>query len=136
MNSLSSYISGRTPGGGGRGGNNSQQSQQQQQQHDSRNNRGGGSISNGRGGSRGRGNEIFEIHFLVLENFFFLKVGVILLLDQLVEILILKIMERMEEVVVVMIHLHHHHHGLAVVILRVVVDLLEIECDLTMIGEH
>jgi hypothetical protein len=42
----------------------------------------------------------------------------------------------MEEVVVVMIHLHHHHHGLAVVILRVVVDLLEIECDLTMIGEH
>ena len=29
MNSLSSYISGRTPGGAGRGGNNSQQSQQQ-----------------------------------------------------------------------------------------------------------
>jgi len=46
-------------------------------------------------------------------------------------------MERMEEVVVVMIHLHHHRHGLAVVILRVVVvDLLEIECDLMMIGEH
>ncbi len=63
MNSLSSYISGRTPGGGGRGGNNSQQSQQQQQQHDSRNNRGGGSISNGRGGSRGRGNEIFQFIF-------------------------------------------------------------------------
>ncbi|CAF1566550.1 unnamed protein product [Adineta ricciae] len=55
MNSLSSYISGRTPGGGGRGGSNSQQSQQQQQQHDSRSNR-GGSMSNGRGGgSRGRG---------------------------------------------------------------------------------
>ncbi|CAF0949761.1 unnamed protein product [Rotaria sordida] len=55
MNSLSSYISGRTPGGGGgRGGNNSQQSQQQQ--HDTRNNRGGGLMSNGRGGgSRGRG---------------------------------------------------------------------------------
>jgi hypothetical protein len=51
MNSLSSYISGRTPGGGGRGGNNSQQSQQQ----DSRINRGGGSVSNGRIGSRGRG---------------------------------------------------------------------------------
>jgi hypothetical protein len=57
MNSLSSYISGRTPGGGGRGGNNSQQSQQQQ--HDLRPNRGGGSMSNGRVGSRGRGNENF-----------------------------------------------------------------------------
>lgn len=55
MNSLSSYISGRTPGGGGRGGNNSQQSQQQT--HDLRNSRGGGSVPNGRGGgSRGRGN--------------------------------------------------------------------------------
>ncbi|CAF1014462.1 unnamed protein product [Rotaria sp. Silwood1] len=55
MNSLSSYISGRTPGGGGgRGGNNSQPSQQQQ--HDTRTNRGGGLLSNGRGsGSRGRG---------------------------------------------------------------------------------
>ncbi|CAM4908108.1 unnamed protein product [Rotaria socialis] len=47
MNSLSSYISGRTPGGGGgRGGNNSQQSQQQ---HDPRSSR-GGLVSNGRGG--------------------------------------------------------------------------------------
>ncbi len=51
MNSLSSYISGRTPGGGGRGGNNSQQSQQQ----DSRISRGGGPAPNVRGGSRGRG---------------------------------------------------------------------------------
>ncbi|CAM4806474.1 unnamed protein product [Rotaria magnacalcarata] len=48
MNSLSSYISGRTSGGGGggRGGNNSQQSQQQ---HDPRSSR-GGLVSNGRGG--------------------------------------------------------------------------------------
>ena len=52
MSSLSSYISGRTPGGGSRGGGTSQQSQQS---HDTRNTRGGGSISNGRGGSRGRG---------------------------------------------------------------------------------
>ena len=52
MNSLSSYISGRTPGGGSRGGSASQQSQLP---HDARNIRGGGSISNGRGGSRGRG---------------------------------------------------------------------------------
>ncbi|CAF5066986.1 unnamed protein product, partial [Rotaria magnacalcarata] len=51
MNALSSYISGRTPGGAGRAGHNSQQSQQ-----DTRSNRGGGgSVSNGRGGSRGRG---------------------------------------------------------------------------------
>ena len=60
MNSLSSYISGRTPGGGGRGGNNSQQSQQQQ---DSRSSRGGGSMSNGRSGTRGRGNEIVQVGF-------------------------------------------------------------------------
>lgn len=53
MSSLSSYISGRTPGGG-RGGNNSQQSQQQ---HELRNSRGGGSMSNGRIGSRGRGSK-------------------------------------------------------------------------------
>jgi hypothetical protein len=51
MNSLSSYISGRTPGGGGRGGHNLQQTQA----HEPRNNRGGGSMSNGRGGTRGRG---------------------------------------------------------------------------------
>lgn len=52
MNSLSSYISGRTPGGGSRGGGAFQQSQQ----HDARNARGGGSMSNGRGASsRGRG---------------------------------------------------------------------------------
>jgi len=62
MNSLSSYISGRTPGGG-RGGNNSQQIQQQQ--HDLRNNRGGGSVPNGRGGLRGRGKKhsIFFLKF-------------------------------------------------------------------------
>ena len=59
MSSLSSYISGRTPGGGGRGGSASQQSQQQT--HEARNNRGGGSISNGRGGSRGRGNPKWNI---------------------------------------------------------------------------
>lgn len=53
MTSLSSYISGRTPGGGGRGGNNSQQSQPS---HDSRGGRGGGLMPNGRGsGPRGRG---------------------------------------------------------------------------------
>lgn len=53
FNSLSNYISGRTQGGGSRGGGAFQQSQQ----HDARNTRGGGggSMSNGRGGSRGRG---------------------------------------------------------------------------------
>ncbi len=66
MNSLSSYISGRTPGGGGRGGNTSQQ-----QTHDVRSNRGGGgSISNGaRGGSRGRGNKNWV--FFERKNFLF-----------------------------------------------------------------
>ena len=54
MNSLTSYISGRTPGGGARGGGGSSQ-QAVPQQHDLRNNRGGSSMSNGRGGSRGRG---------------------------------------------------------------------------------
>jgi len=58
MSSLSSYISGRTPGGGGRGGHSSQQSSQQQQQqsHESRGGRGGSASANGRGGgARGRG---------------------------------------------------------------------------------
>ncbi len=63
MNSLSSYISGRTPGGGGRGGNNSQQ------QQDLRINRGGGSISNGRVTSRGRGEK--NIIKLFFHNLFF-----------------------------------------------------------------
>jgi len=67
MNSLSSYISGRTPGGG-RGGSNSQQTQQQ---HDLRNNRGGGSVPNGRGGLRGRGKKHSLFFFRILLDFFF-----------------------------------------------------------------
>ena len=52
MNSLSSYISGRTPGGAGRASNNAQQTTQA----DARNGRGGNALSNGgRGGSRTRG---------------------------------------------------------------------------------
>jgi hypothetical protein len=62
-------------------------------------------------------------------------VDVIILLDQIVEIIIPKIMEKMEEEV--MIHPYHHRHGLEVVVIILVVeDRLEIEYDLMMIGEH
>jgi hypothetical protein len=51
-----------------------------------------------------------------------------------VEIIIQKIMEKVEEEE--MIHLYHHHHGLVVVIIHVVEDLLRIEYDLMMIGKY
>ncbi len=55
-------------------------------------------------------------------------------LDQIVEIIIPKIMQKMVEAV--MIHLSHHPHGLVVVIIHVVEDRLGIEYDLMMIGKH
>jgi hypothetical protein len=61
-------------------------------------------------------------------------VDVIIHLDQIVEIIIPKIMQKMVEEV--MIHLSHHPHGLVVVIIHVVEDRLGIEYDLMMIGKH
>jgi len=61
-------------------------------------------------------------------------VAVIMLLDQLVQIIIPKIVEKMEEEG--MIHLYHRHHGLVLVIIHVVEDLLGIEYGLMTIGKH
>jgi hypothetical protein len=61
-------------------------------------------------------------------------VDVRILLDQIVEIIIPRIMEKMEEVV--RIPPYHHHHGLEVVIIPVVEELFGIECVLMMIGEY
>ena len=53
------------------------------------------------------------------------------------EVIILKIQEKMVEQVLMMIHQYHHHLGLlVVVIIHVVVELLLIEYDLMMIGHY
>jgi hypothetical protein len=61
-------------------------------------------------------------------------VDVRILLDQIVEIITPRIMEKVEEVV--RTHPYHPHHGLEVVIIPVVEELFGIECDRMMIGEH